>query len=104
MGLFINMVCQLEGCVGSTEQIQLRTCPRLRSLEQLTLDELKAKAVDLGIKRKGAGWQRCCPPNGNKSDIARAIVETTSGACAEVEPARKAVGDAARKAAEEEEA
>jgi len=39
-----------------------------------TLDELRALATKLGIKKQGKGWQLCCPPNGVKSDICRAIM------------------------------
>ena len=39
----------------------------------MTVDELKELAEDLGIKKPGVGWPKCCPPNGNKDDIIKAI-------------------------------
>ena len=73
----------LQNCSGSTADIQLRTGRTLLSeddpifLQTLTLNGLKAKSTTLGVKRSGAGWTTCCPPNGSKSDIIRAIVIAT---------------------------
>eukprot|EP00954_Amorphochlora_amoebiformis_P000482 38043-Amorphochlora_amoeboformis.AAC.1 len=38
-----------------------------------TLDDLKALAEKLGVKKPGIGWPICCPPNGSKADIREAI-------------------------------
>lgn len=38
-----------------------------------TKTKLQEMAISLEIKKPGTGWPRCCPPNGLKEDIARAI-------------------------------
>jgi hypothetical protein len=44
-------------------------------LQQQTLDVLKSEAERRGIKKSGVGWQTCCPPSGNKSDIIKALLQ-----------------------------
>ena len=41
----------------------------------LTVPELKALAEERGIKKPGGGWSTCCPPNGKKEDIIKALNE-----------------------------
>lgn len=39
----------------------------------MTLEELKDYAVSCGVKQEGVGWPTCCPPDGNKDAIIRAL-------------------------------
>ena len=41
--------------------------------DDLSLDDLKRLAARRGIKERGVGWPTCCPPNGNKPDIIKAL-------------------------------
>lgn len=43
-------------------------------LNNLTLAELKPMAERSGVKQPGVGWDTCCPPDGNKAAIVRALV------------------------------
>jgi len=40
-----------------------------------TLDGLRSLAEQLGVKKPGIGWPLCCPPNGTKIDIQRAVLK-----------------------------
>ena len=50
------------------------------ALDGMTKKQLQVHAGLMGIKREGEGWAKCCPPDGDKSDIIRAIVRMQSGA------------------------
>ena len=42
---------------------------------KMKLDELKYLAEEVGVKQPGVGWGVCCPPNGRKEDIVRALCQ-----------------------------
>merc|ERR1712146_523294 len=46
---------------------------RRYEMEKLPLPELKKLAEKQGVKKPGVGWPTCCPPDGNKADIIRAL-------------------------------
>ena len=48
------------------------------SLADLGVPALKDMATKLGIKTKGVGWPRCCPPSANKAHIVEAITSALS--------------------------
>ena len=43
-------------------------------LEKKTLADLKALAEAEGVKETGVGWPTCCPPDGLKGDIVKAML------------------------------
>ena len=43
-------------------------------LEKKTLADLKDLAEAEGLKEAGVGWPTCCPPDGNKGDIVKALL------------------------------
>ncbi len=57
--------------------------------DDLSLDDLKRLAEERGIKEPGVGWPTCCPPNGNKPDIIKALTKPGgSGGGASAGPSR----------------
>lgn len=40
---------------------------------KLKLAEAQKLATELGIKKNGKGWAKCCPPNGNLADVIAAL-------------------------------
>lgn len=60
------------------EALQDRAVARAAALRVMTQAELETLAVRLKIKDEGVGWPRCCPPFGNKADIASAILSFES--------------------------
>jgi len=42
-------------------------------MNNLTVSKLKKKAQLNGVKVKGKGWKVCCPPDGKKADIIKAL-------------------------------
>jgi hypothetical protein len=40
----------------------------------MNLVDLKGVAEDVGLKKTGVGWPKCCPPNGNKADVIAALL------------------------------
>lgn len=45
----------------------------------MNLEDLKELAEECGIKVVGKGWPTCCPPNGNKADIIKALEKHGGG-------------------------
>jgi hypothetical protein len=41
--------------------------------EGMTVPALKTLATERGCKKKGVGWKLCCPPDGNKAAIIKAL-------------------------------
>ena len=41
--------------------------------KDMSKDDLKELAEERGIKEDGVGWPTCCPPQGNKDDIIKAL-------------------------------
>jgi hypothetical protein len=48
--------------------------------DDMNLVDLKELAEKRGIKAVGKGWPTCCPPNGNKADIIKALEKHGGGA------------------------
>lgn len=46
----------------------------LRNYRRSTLAQLKSTAERVGVKRRGVGWVKSCPPNGLRDDILAAII------------------------------
>jgi len=47
--------------------------PSSEMYDDMDLEDLKELAGKRGIKVVGKGWATCCPPNGNKADIIKAL-------------------------------
>ena len=47
--------------------------------DDMNLKDLKELAEKRGIKVEGKGWPTCCPPNGNKADIIKALEKHGGG-------------------------
>jgi uncharacterized protein YunC (DUF1805 family) len=60
--------------------------------DDMTLDELKEAAEELGIKQPGVGWPTCCPPKGNKADILKRLKSHGGGGGASVGGGGKSSG------------
>ena len=56
---------------GSDNRLESRLTDA--KLDKMTLPELKETATQLGLKQKGVGWNKCCPPKGGKNDVLTAI-------------------------------
>ena len=41
--------------------------------DDMTVDDLKYEAERAGVKEENRGWATCCPPDGLRDDIIRAI-------------------------------
>jgi hypothetical protein len=48
-------------------------------IEKMSLDELKELAKECGLKKQGVGWPTCCPPDGNRADIIKALKKKGEG-------------------------
>jgi len=51
-------------------------CKRIPSksdMKEMNKTDLQKLAEKVGLKNKGVGWPKCCPPKGNKSDIIKAL-------------------------------
>ena len=42
----------------------------------MNLAGLKKLAEERGVKKQGVGWAKCCPPDGNKDAIIKALEQT----------------------------
>jgi len=42
-------------------------------MKEMNKTDLQKLAEKVGLKNKGVGWPKCCPPKGNKSDIIKAL-------------------------------
>ena len=47
--------------------------------DSMNVADLKQLAERRGIKEQGVGWPVCCPPDGNKDDIIRALERRGGG-------------------------
>ena len=45
----------------------------VEALSALSKTELQALALQVGLKKAGVGWPKCCPPKGSKADIAHTL-------------------------------
>ncbi|KAK3282437.1 hypothetical protein CYMTET_9824 [Cymbomonas tetramitiformis] len=63
-------------CLHSTpkQTLSLTTDVLLARFLSMTKTELQILAEHSDIKKDGVGWATCCPPTGNKADIADALV------------------------------
>ena len=68
----VLLVAQGENFVGGELCALVRFAPS-GMYDDLSLDDLKRLAEERGIKKPRVGWQRCCPPNGNRPDIIKAL-------------------------------
>ena len=44
----------------------------------MTLKAIQDLATEAGVKKKGTGWATCCPPDGKKPAIIRALLDVTN--------------------------
>ncbi len=54
--------------------------------KDISLDELKELAKECGLKKQGVGWPTCCPPDGNRADIIKALKKFDSAAPSTLNP------------------
>ena len=47
--------------------------PSKSDMKEMNKTDLQKLAEKVGLKNKGVGWPKCCPPKGNKSDIIKAL-------------------------------
>ena len=76
-----------------TTPVALKKGADVEDLSKLSVDELKERAVEAGIKIEGKGWKKSCPPNGLKADILRKLEEHVANWAA-MTPSRTAPADA----------
>jgi hypothetical protein len=74
----VLLVAQGENFVGGELCALVRFAPS-GMYDDLSLDDLKRLAEERGIKKPRVGWQRCCPPNGNRPDIIKALKKQDRG-------------------------
>ena len=59
---------------GDSQEVLERKQQLERKYGAMPGHRLKVHAEDIGLKKKGIGWPTCCPPDGLRDDIVRAIV------------------------------
>ena len=68
----VLLVAQGENLVGGELCALVRFAPS-GMYDDLLLDDLKRLAEERGIKQPRVGWPTCCPPDGNRPDIIKAL-------------------------------